>query len=240
MNLKEVAAVLFDLDGTLTDYDAGCVAGLKAALKVLNDQSDRKIIWDVFFEGYQAVIEAESAWSSRTGFKMPARENRIRRFRLLFDGLGLPAGPVLADMADAYGLGRITGTRLLPGAREILDYLVDKYRLGVITEGSVETQTQQIKGQKIEGYFEAIIISGATPWHKPDISLYNFAASKLDMEPQYIVMVGDRMDWDIRPAKEIGMQTIFLNGDGDSVDGDVASLYADVVISDLKEIKTML
>jgi len=27
MNLKEVAAVLFDLDGTLTDYDAGCVAG---------------------------------------------------------------------------------------------------------------------------------------------------------------------------------------------------------------------
>lgn len=240
MSFKEVAAVLFDLDGTLTDYDAGCEAGLRAALKALNSQIDREIIWEVFYEGYMAVIEAESHWSSRTGFKMPARENRIRRFRILFDGLGLAPGPVLGEMADAYGLGRITGTRLMTGAREILDYLVDKYRLGVITEGAVDTQTQQLKGQKIEGYFEAVVISGGTPWHKPDISLYKFAASKLNIDPQYIVMVGDRLDWDIRPAKEIGMKTVFINRDGDASGTEVSVLDADTVISNLNELRSML
>ncbi len=34
----EISAVLFDLDGTLTDYEAGSEAGLRAALKIFNDQ----------------------------------------------------------------------------------------------------------------------------------------------------------------------------------------------------------
>ncbi|MBN1296208.1 HAD-IA family hydrolase [bacterium] len=240
MNLNDVTVVLFDLDGTLTDYEAGCTTGLKAALNIFNGQAERTIPWDVFEEAYQAVIEAEAVWSSRSGFKVPARENRVRRFRMIFDGLGIPPGPVLTEMADAYGLGRISGTRLMTGAREVLDYLVDKYRLGVITEGAVDTQMEQLKAQKIEGYFETIVISGATPWHKPDPDLYRYAMTRLKVAPENIIMVGDRLDWDIKPAKELGMQTIFLDPKPVLIESNQASLYADTVISDLNQLKTML
>jgi len=240
MSFSEVVAVLFDLDGTLTDYEAGCEAGLRAALKTFNNERERPFAWDIFLEGYNAVIEAESAWSSKYGFKVSAKDNRIRRFGMLFNGLGINPGPVISEMADAYGLGRVNGTRLYPEVIEVLDYLIDKYRLGVVTEGSVETQKQQLTGQKIIGYFDSVIISGETLWHKPDLNLYSYAASKLKVEPENIVMVGDRLDWDIKPAKELGMQTVYLNKDKKNNDSDEAVSCADKVIFNLKELKSML
>ena len=171
---------------------------------------------------------------------MPARENRIRRFKMLFDGFGFQAGPILQDMADAYGVGRATGTRLFQDVKPLLDYMVDKYRLGVITEGSVETQREQLQGQKIEGYFEVVVISGETPWHKPDKNLYQLAATKLKTETENIVMVGDRLDWDIGPAKEIGMQTVYLDR-GQSSKGIVTlDPEPDYVVFDLNELQCML
>ncbi|MCD4655537.1 HAD-IA family hydrolase [bacterium] len=159
---------------------------------------------------------------------------------MLFDGLGISPGPMIGDMADAYGVGRANGTNLFPEVRDVLDYLNDKYRLGLITEGSVETQRQQLTGQKIIEYFEAVIISGDTPWHKPELSLYKYAASKLNIDPKCIVMVGDRLDWDIQPAKEIGMQTVYLAKKGDISNKEVSDRYADDVIFNLKELQSML
>ncbi len=171
----------------------------------------RPLDWDFFREAYDAVIEAESSWSSRQGFKMPARENRMRRFRILFDGLGMSPGTLLPDMADAYGLGRSTGTRIYPDVQPVLNSLNLKYKLGILSEGSSQTQIAQLDAHKIKKYFSAIIISDQTPWHKPDESIYRYAALKMEMEPENIVMVGDRFDWDIRPAKAIGMKTVFLD-----------------------------
>ncbi|MBN1878678.1 HAD-IA family hydrolase [bacterium] len=237
---NDIQSILFDLDGTLTDYDAGSEAGLRAALKIFNEGQERKLDWDTFREAYNAVIEAEAAWSSRTGFKVPARENRIRRFRILFDGLGLTPGSLLSDMADAYGAGRSTGTRLYAEVHTVLQRLQTKYKLAILSEGSSQTQMVQIEAQKIKEYFTAIIISDQTPWHKPDELLFRFASMKIETEPENILMVGDRLDWDIKPAREIGMKTVFLNRARISEDDDRIDLYADKVIYNLQEILVML
>lgn len=236
----EIKTVLFDLDGTLTDYEAGSMAGLQAALKVLNAAQKFKIDWETFLLAYKSVIEAESGWSSQRGFKVPAHENRMRRFRILLDSLGLPPASHLSEMAEAYGMGRSSGTSIFPDVHQVLTTLKPKYKLGILSEGSSKTQLTQIDLLKIREYFSAIVISDQTPWHKPDELLYRFAAMKMESEPEEIIMIGDRLDWDIKPAREIGMKTVFVNRERIAEDDDRIDLYADRVIYGLQELLTFL
>jgi HAD superfamily hydrolase (TIGR01662 family) len=57
----------------------------------------------------------------------------------------------------------------------------------------------------------AFVASSAT-WgvQKPDAAFFERIASELDMPPEDIAYVGDRLDNDIRPAAAIGMQAIFV------------------------------
>ncbi len=45
---------------------------------------------------------------------------------------------------------------------------------------------------------------------KPDPAIYRLAAERLALPPRDIVMVGDNFERDVRPAKSIGMRTIWL------------------------------
>jgi HAD superfamily hydrolase (TIGR01549 family) len=47
---------------------------------------------------------------------------------------------------------------------------------------------------------------------KPDPGIFRYAAEKLGRDPGEIMMVGDSFERDIRPAKEIGMKTAWLEG----------------------------
>ena len=47
---------------------------------------------------------------------------------------------------------------------------------------------------------------------KPDPAIYRYAAEKLGRDPGEIMMVGDSFERDIRPAKQIGMKTAWLEG----------------------------
>ena len=45
---------------------------------------------------------------------------------------------------------------------------------------------------------------------KPDLRIFKMALQKAKCEPNEAVMVGDRLDNDIVPAKELGMKTIWV------------------------------
>jgi 2-haloalkanoic acid dehalogenase type II len=241
MMFENISGIIFDLDGTLTDYQSGSDAGLREALKVLNEEEEKPVHWDMFQEAYHAVIHAESAWSSVSGFTQSAKDNRSRRFQLLLQGLGRPATiPVLLKMAEAYGHGRSSGTKLYPDVIETLTYLKKKYALAILSEGDEKTQMDQISDLKIHDYFSNIVISDKTPWHKPNVTLFNFTALEMKLDPEKIIMVGDRLDWDIRPAGEIGMKTIWLNRSGSDNSYESSSIQPDAVIRNLDELRKIL
>jgi HAD superfamily hydrolase (TIGR01549 family) len=47
---------------------------------------------------------------------------------------------------------------------------------------------------------------------KPDPAIFVYAAQKLGRDPVEVMMVGDSFDRDVRPAKQIGMKTAWLEG----------------------------
>src|SRR2546426_4352090 len=53
-------------------------------------------------------------------------------------------------------------------------------------------------------------ISAEVGVDKPDPALFRFALREADAEPERVAMVGDRLDRDIAPTKELGMRTVWM------------------------------
>jgi putative hydrolase of the HAD superfamily len=61
-------------------------------------------------------------------------------------------------------------------------------------------------------FLSVIVDSRRIGVSKPDPAIFLHAAEKIGRDPGEIMMVGDSFDRDIRPAKQIGMKTAWLEG----------------------------
>ena len=56
------------------------------------------------------------------------------------------------------------------------------------------------------------VVGMSADWglHKPDPAFFERVARELELPPEAIAYVGDRVDNDVRPAKAAGMTAVFL------------------------------
>lgn len=59
-------------------------------------------------------------------------------------------------------------------------------------------------------YIDLVIASAEEGVAKPDKRIFELALERSNCEPEHAVMVGDRIDNDIVPAKQMGMGTIWI------------------------------
>ncbi len=85
--------------------------------------------------------------------------------------------------------------------------LSGKYNIGVIANQSLGTENR-LKEFGILQYIDLIIASAEEGVAKPDKRIFEIALNRANCKPQHAVMVGDRIDNDIIPAKELGMKTV--------------------------------
>lgn len=99
--------------------------------------------------------------------------------------------------------------RLYPDTITILDKLSKKYKLGIIANQIAETQ-RRIDNWGIGKYFDVVVASAEVGYAKPDFEIFNVALEQADCKPNETVMIGDRLDNDIIPAKKLGMKTVWV------------------------------
>ena len=91
---------------------------------------------------------------------------------------------------------------------ETLRTLCDKgYQLGIIANQNPGAK-DRLDAWGLGRYFSVIASSAELGISKPDKEIFRLALAMADCRPENAVMVGDRLDNDIRPAKELGMKTI--------------------------------
>lgn len=81
------------------------------------------------------------------------------------------------------------------------------YRLGVIANQEPGTKVR-LDGWGLGRFFSVIAASAELGVAKPNREIFLRALELANCKPEHAVMVGDRLDNDIRPAKELGMTTI--------------------------------
>lgn len=96
---------------------------------------------------------------------------------------------------------------LYPDAADTVKALSERFKLGVIANQSPGTEGRLIEFG-IRDCFDLVFASTEEGVSKPDPRIFELAAAETGAEPHEIVMVGDRIDNDIRPAKASGWHTI--------------------------------
>ena len=130
--------------------------------------------------------------------------------------------------------------RLYPDTVECLKELSGKYKIGVIANQSLGT-AKRLEEFGILKYIDLVIASAEEGVAKPDRRIFEIALERSHCAPENAVMIGDRIDNDIVPAKRLGMDTIWIK-QGFGKYWNIASdeEKADYVVDNLTEICKIL
>ena len=85
--------------------------------------------------------------------------------------------------------------------------LSKSYSLGIIANQPVNT-AERLKSDGLSDFFGICLLSECVDLFKPDRRFFERAVSEAGCEPCECVMIGDRLDNDVSPAKSIGMKTV--------------------------------
>jgi len=92
-------------------------------------------------------------------------------------------------------------------AEEVLRTLSSRYRIGVIANQSVGTE-RRLTNWGLMPFVSICLASAELGLEKPDPAIFRIALARAECAPAEAVMIGDRLDNDIRPARLQGWKTI--------------------------------
>ena len=139
------------------------------------------------------------------------------------------------EVADAlYRFARSNTQRSV----ETLKSLAEEYPMALVSNfyGNVSVVLQEMG---FEGLFRKVIESAAVGIRKPDSRIFALGVEALDMKPEEVLVVGDSMDKEIVPAKQIGCSTLWIKGEG-WTNEETNEQSADGIICDISQVKEFL
>jgi HAD superfamily hydrolase (TIGR01549 family) len=180
--------VFLDIGGVMY-RDEGYREALRRALRELGGT-----LSDEEFEAeYDACRSAQSG---------SFRERLSRRF------LG-PDGDLAEVERHAERWWRYSDADLEPDVVPTLERLEGRYRLGIIANQPSAVRDAMVR-DGLDRFFDVWAVSAEVGFDKPDARLFAHAVDEAGVEPARAAMVGDRLDYDVRPARQAGMRAIWM------------------------------
>lgn len=125
----------------------------------------------------------------------------------------------------------------IPGARQLLEYLVTKgYDVNTLSNGFQGTQQQKLISGGLSDLIHRNVLSDDCGITKPQRGIFDYALEQCGAEAATTVMIGDNPDADIKGAHDAGWRTIYFNIRG----LDPIEDTADAVVTSLDEIQQIL
>lgn len=127
-----------------------------------------------------------------------------------------------------------------PDAADVLKYLNSQgYKIGVIANQSPGTATRLEKWGLLK-YIDVVAASAELGVVKPDRAIFDKAFEMAECTAQEAVMIGDRLDNDISPAKKLGMKVIWIRqGFAIYQNPQMAEYQPDYIVDSLSELKEL-
>ncbi len=225
--------IFFDLDHTLWDYEANA----REALEELYGQYDlgklglfsSEELIRLFFE------INEQLWDEYNHHRIDKNYIRKERFKIIFDQLRVPLRHFPTGFGEDYINLCPTKTNTIEYAREVLEYLQQKYNLHIITNGFNDIQGTKLSASKLDTYFQEVITSESIGARKPSSVIFQHALSKAGASPDESIMIGDNYKADILGALNAGIDQVYYNPVGNGIEKQPT-----YIISQLIQLKDIL
>lgn len=201
--------IFFDLDDTLWAFSENSYDTFK---EMYDKHGFGKYFYS--FEHYYLLYlkKNEEAWELYG--KGEINKQELNRIRFLYP-LQIVGVENCEELARAFSEDYFrvipTKEKLMPQAKEILEYLQPKYNLYILSNGFRELQSRKMHASGIDQYFKKVILSEDLGVMKPSPQIFHFALSATQSELRESIMVGDNWKADITGANNAGMHQIFYN-----------------------------
>src|SRR6185295_2951410 len=121
------------------------------------------------------------------------------------------------DLVATFSKEATTRLRFLEGAEDAMRTARSTgRRTAILTNGRSEVQRPKIVAFGLHTEVDFVGITGELGAWKPDAMAFRLVLDTLGVQPMHALMVGDNEDFDITPAKAIGMQTAWVDPEGRS------------------------
>lgn len=204
--------LLFDMDMTILDFNMAERQALSGALKHLGVEPTEEIL-----QRYNEINLSQ--WKLLEKGELTREELKVRRFRLLFEEMGIDIDP--KEGAANYEPRLAQGSYYMEGARELLEKLQGQYAMYIVSNGTASIQHSRIAGADLAKYFDDIFISEEVGYNKPDRRFFDFcfeAIEKRQGKPicrEETVIIGDSLTSDIQGGNQAGIDTVWFYPKGD-------------------------
>ncbi len=200
-----VRAVIFDLDGTLTDTEKYFQRAWAEAGARLGFELDREKTLALRSLGMPFVDEQLKEW-----FGDPCRPAEMKALcHSIFNSIA-----------------KENGIELKPGAKELLAFLkANGVVIALATAGTTDRANKQLKETGVIGYFDKVICSNMVGLGKPAPDTYLHACSVLGVRPEETVAVEDSPNG-VKSAYAAGCRVIMVPDQAEPEEEIRPMLYA--------------
>ena len=222
--------LLFDADNTLFNFDAA----ERNAFLALNS-----VIWGAFpAEAYSLYHDTNKRiWKDLELGKITKSELKLKRFVDYLDTVHVIHNEeTVKSVADAYLSALSKETVLIEGVLPTLEYLSQKYRIFIVTNGISAVQRPRLKSSEIQKYVEDIFISEEIGYEKPDKRFFDRVLRNIgDLDTEAYLVVGDSVSSDINGAYNSNIDAVYFTPDLPTTLGTTAK-YIITSISELTDL----
>ncbi len=260
MNIK---AVLFDLDDTVLVEVASAEAAFIDTCRLVQDkfgldphdfhtilrQKAKKIWYDASpareYCVRVSVSHWEGLWARYEGADPElkilhdwAGTYRLQSWSQALGAFDIDDPAFAAQLGEEFPRQRRQRHHVYPDVEPVLQSLGKTHKLGLITNGLPCLQREKIKGSGLGHYFDATVISGDVGRAKPDPIIFMTLLSRLGVQPNQAIMVGNSVSSDIGGAQNVGMKGILV--DRGDIHGPDDAVIPDGIIESLTELPCYL
>ena len=209
--LNNITDIFFDLDHTLWDFQKNSALTFDFLLKKYKINIDLNKFLNIY------IPINFSYWKLYRDEKITKEFLRYNRLKSSFEKLNISlSDDVINKIADDYVISLPVNNFLIKDTILVLDYLRNKYRLHIITNGFTEVQNKKIVNSQIKKYFHSIIDSETVGVKKPNIKIFDYALKISGARSKNSLMIGDNLEADILGALNAGFQAIHFNNNNEA------------------------
>lgn len=209
--MTEIKNIIFDWDNTLFPFKEKYweLAHRQLFSEQLGPFTDQEL--NHFMEKYHEFDEL--LWPQVHQRQMTIEELREERLRLTLEYFDLEIDEIYLRAFFKNFLNRLF--ELIEPDEQLIQNLKNiskKYQLALLSNGGRVEQREKLRRSNVEELFP-VYISGETGYLKPDARAFTNLLNKENFKASETLMVGDLLEHDIKPAKDLGLQTAYIGAE---------------------------